>query len=504
MTRAGRRWLRRVRSVDGLTVVLYLLGGVPFVGVCLLASRRTIALAAVGLSICGAYLVWSLYVVFRRPELGRRFGVGGLAFMLCVCLTVAAVRLAIRPIDAVYFCAFVLVAFYYWVVGAAAIGNAAGDLPPVEDGELPTVSVLVPAYNEAGYIARTVRSVLAADFDPARLEVVVVDDGSTDATRSQAASIDDDRVRVVTRANGGKHAALNYGLLFASNDVIVTVDADTTLESDALRRIVAPLVDDPDAAAVAGTIRVSNRDGLLGGAQALEYLVGIQLKRRLFDAIGAVTIVPGCFGAFRRSALESVGGYDPDTMTEDFDVTMQLLRAGHRIRGSNGIAWTEAPGTWRDLSKQRLRWYRGNLLTLVKHRGVLGEPESGLVHRLVFPLWVVEITVLPAAGLVVFAGIVWALVAGAWRPLATIVGFLGLVVATVALAVRIGDGDERLIPLSPLLAVGYKTVLDVLLVRSLFDVLAGRYVGWTSPDRIDQQSVPEDPTPLGEQPREAD
>ncbi|MFC4356530.1 glycosyltransferase [Halobium salinum] len=473
-------------AADPTSLLLYLVAAVPFAAVALLASRAALTLAAVGVALGAAYLLWSAYVVDRKPALERYFGVRGFLVAAVGCGLFAATRVHLVALDVVYLAAFVLVAFYYWVVGAGALASAGAEGPTVDDDALPSVSVLVPAYDEAGYIGETVRSVLETEYDPERLEVIVVDDGSTDDTAAEAAAVDSDLVRVVSKSNGGKHSALNYGLLFASNEVVVTVDADTTLESDSLRRLVAPFVDEPDLGGVAGTIRVANRSGLLGRCQALEYVVGINLKRRLFDRLGAVTIVPGCFGAFRREALETVSGYEPDTLTEDFDVTMKVLRAGYRVRASDAVATTEAPDDWRSLYRQRLRWYRGNLLTLVKHGDVLGESEAGYLHRLAYPLWLVESLFLPAAGVVVLGAVGWSLATGETAVVATLVAFLALVGVALALAVRLGDEDPRLLLVAPLLVVGYKTVVDLVLLRSLCDVVTGRYVTWTHPDRIRQ------------------
>lgn len=475
---------------DPIGTALYLVAAVPFAAIVLLASRTTAILGAIGVAAGACYLLWSRYVVRRRPSLSGVFGVRGFVAALIGCGLLAATRIRVGPLDAAYLAAFLLVAFYYWVVGAGALVSAGTERTRSTE-DRPPVTVLVPAYDEEGYVGQTVRSVLDAGYDADRLEVVVVDDGSTDGTRAEAEAVaaENDAVRVVSKANGGKHSALNYGLLFASHDLIVTVDADTELDPGALYGLVDAFEGDPEVGAVAGTIRVRNRAGLLGGCQALEYVVGINLERRLFDALGVVTVVPGCFGAFRRGALDAVSGFDPDTMTEDFDATLQVLRAGYRVRAADAAALTEAPETWRDLYRQRLRWYRGNLLTLLKHADLLAKPGTSYLHRVAYPLWIAEMLFLPAVGFLVLGSIGWALVTGAAGVAATLGAFLALVVVAVALAVWLGDEDPRLLLFAPLLVVGYKTVVDALLLKSLFDVVAGRVVTWTRPGRVRQGSA---------------
>ena len=190
------------------------------------------------------------------------------------------------------------------------------------------VTVLVPAYNEEAGIESTVRSLLASTHP--HLEVIVIDDGSTDRTADIASWIDDPRVRVIRQPNSGKAAALNTGLAYASYDIVVMVDADTVFEPDALYRLIQPLAH-PAVGAVSGNTKVGNRRGLLGRWQHLEYVFGFNLDRRMFEVLECMPTVPGAIGAFRRDALLGVGGVSEDTLAEDTDLTMALWRAGWRV-----------------------------------------------------------------------------------------------------------------------------------------------------------------------------
>ena len=251
--------------------------------------------------------------------------------------------------------------------------------PPANAPEfLPPVSVIVPAYNEEVGITAAVRSLAASDYPD--LEVIVVDDGSTDGTAAAVEAIDDPRVTLILRANGGKPAALNTGVAAARHDIIVMVDGDTVFEPDTIRNLVAWMAD-PNVGAVAGNAKVGNRGGLLGRWQHIEYVMAFNLDRRMYEALGCMPIVPGAIGAFRRDALTEVGGLSTDTLAEDTDLTMAIHRAGWKVvYESRARAWTEVPATLRQLWRQRYRWAYGTMQALWKHRGAVRERSAlGLV-----------------------------------------------------------------------------------------------------------------------------
>ncbi|GAA3699160.1 glycosyltransferase [Sphingomonas cynarae] len=235
----------------------------------------------------------------------------------------------------------------------------------------PTVSVIIPAYNEERVIVASVRRVLASDY-PA-VQVIVADDGSRDTTSAliRAAFADDPRVRLLTLANGGKAAALNRALQESDGEVVIALDADTQFEAQTIARL-ARWFADPAIGAVAGDARVGNRVNLVTRWQAIEYITAQNLERRALAGFDAMTVVPGAVGAWRRSALDAVGGYPEDTLAEDQDLTIAIQRAGWRVTyDPQAIAWTEAPETFRALAKQRFRWAFGTLQCLWKHRGIL-------------------------------------------------------------------------------------------------------------------------------------
>ena len=235
----------------------------------------------------------------------------------------------------------------------------------------PKVSVIVPAYNEELNAVRTVNTLLKSTYDD--LEVIFVDDGSKDETfaRVSAAFEGNSRVSVLTKPNGGKAAALNYGIERANGEILVCIDADTVLPPNAIPLMI-PYFADPEVGAVAGNVRVGNTVNLLTNWQSIEYITSQNFDRRAYDAVNAILVVPGAIGAFRKTAMEAVNGFTTDTLAEDCDLTLRILREGYRIRTCNeALALTEAPESLNMFLKQRSRWTFGMMQSFWKHRDML-------------------------------------------------------------------------------------------------------------------------------------
>ncbi|HEX9359742.1 MAG TPA: glycosyltransferase [Streptosporangiaceae bacterium] len=341
------------------------------------------------------------------------------------------------------------------------------------------VSVIVPAYNEATGITATVMSLCDAHY-LSEVEIIVVDDGSTDMTAAIAHSLAVPGVRVVSQPNLGKSAALNTGIALASHDIVVLVDGDTVFEKFALARLVAPF-GDPGIAAVSGNTKVGNRRGILGRWQHIEYVIGFNLDRRMFDVIGYMPTVPGAIGAFDREVLRRLGGLSDDTLAEDTDLTMTVCRAGYRTAYvEDARAWTEAPGSLRQLWRQRYRWSYGTLQAMWKHRGALVEGgRSGkfgrrcltylLVFQVALPLVAPAIDVSAIYGLLVMDP---ARAVGIW------LAFTALQMATALYAFRLDR--ERLRPLwaLPLQQVVYRQLMYLVCIQSVVTALYGVRVRW--------------------------
>ena len=251
--------------------------------------------------------------------------------------------------------------------------------------DFPKVSILVPAYNEEVVIQQSLLSIMEQTYP--RIEIIVIDDGSVDATFVKAKKLEYDNgvksLRVLRKSNGGKAVALNYGMEHSSGDLVMVVDADSKLSDDAVERMV-PYFHDERVAAVAGSVYVSNRINTLTRLQALEYIEGLNMARNGQAFFKLVSIIPGPIGLFRKSALQAVDGYDHDTFAEDADLTLKLIAANYRIDFEpEAFAYTEAPDGLLDLLKQRYRWTRGILQSLAKHKyqmvHVFRRPKISLV-----------------------------------------------------------------------------------------------------------------------------
>ncbi|WP_372780925.1 glycosyltransferase [Phenylobacterium sp.] len=372
--------------------------------------------------------------------------------------------------------------------------------PPMPDPTTgPLISVLIPCFNEEKVIESSVRRILASNW--ARLEVLVLDDGSQDHTAEvvRRAFADEPRVTLMAFENGGKARALNRGLTKASGDVVVALDADTLFPSDTLPKL-ARWFGDPEVGAVAGNALVGNRRNLITRWQALEYVTAQNLERRALAALGAVTVVPGAVGAWRRAALEALGGYPDDTLAEDQDLTLAMQRAGWRVEfDPEARAYTEAPETVGGLLKQRFRWSFGTLQCIYKHRAALFDVKRPVLGFVALPqIWLFQIILTAIAPLVDLA-IVWSLISAiyAWafhpvewspddlsRPLFFWAAFIFLDLSAGALGMAL----ERRAPWAdlvwlPVQRFGYRQLMYYVVVKSIDAALHGARVGWGKLER---------------------
>lgn len=351
----------------------------------------------------------------------------------------------------------------------------------------PPVTILVPVYNEEAMIAAVLRSLLELRYPV--FHVIVVDDGSSDNTYERAAAIagqyGQSTIRVVRKNNGGKASALNTGITLAITDFVLCMDGDSRLHPDTLRFAMRHFVD-PRVGAVAGNVKVVNRQNVWTKLQALEYVEGLNTARRAQGFLRVVNIIPGPIGVFRRDALLRAGGYDTDTFAEDADLTLKLLTAGwHVVYEERAIAYTEAPEHYLELIKQRYRWTRGILQALRKRASWLGAPQQGVALWLSLLVMLFEAVVWPTMNVVgnlLFT--VAALSAGAasgvlyWWALLTM-----LDVAAALYAVGMEGEDLRLIPY----AVGYRfffiTMIDVAKLFATVEEIARVRMTWGKLER---------------------
>ncbi|GGW92150.1 glycosyltransferase [Streptomyces lomondensis] len=340
------------------------------------------------------------------------------------------------------------------------------------------VTVLVPAYNEEAGIGSTLRSLLGSTHR--QLQVIVIDDGSSDRTADIAENMGDPRVEVVRQANSGKAAALNTGLARARYDIVVMVDADTVFEPDAIERIVQPLAH-PAVGAVSGNTKVGNRRSLLARWQHLEYVFGFNLDRRMFEVLECMPTVPGAIGAFRRDAVIGVGGVSEDTLAEDTDLTMALWRAGWRVLyEESAVAWTEVPTTLRQLWRQRYRWCYGTLQAMWKHRGALvGTGPAGRFGRRGLTYLALFQVALPLLAPVIDVYALYGVLfrdplesAGVWF------AFLGVQIVCSGYALRLDGEPVRALWSMPFQILVYRQLMYLVVIQSLVALLFGSRLRW--------------------------
>lgn len=347
----------------------------------------------------------------------------------------------------------------------------------------PKVSIIIPAYNEEKVIANTIEGLLETKYP--HKEIIFVDDGSTDSTLSIASKYKE-KIRILHKENGGKATALNYGIVYAKGEIIVVVDADTIIGRNSLKEIVKGFEISEHVAAVAGNIKVRNRTNWITKCQALEYITGIQIVRRAFDVFGSITIVPGALGAFKKSFLTEAGAYGKDTIVEDFDQTIKLLKAGLITQGSsNATAYTEAPNTLKDFAAQRKRWYRGNIQVLRRHSDALTNPRFGYLQRLSLPYLFLGMVVTPIIGFVATINAILGVLLGDGLYILQI----SLIFAVVhylmtALALRIDNEDPKLLWYAIFLVYGFKQIIDFLLLKAIIEQLRNKKAVWTSAKRV--------------------
>jgi peptidoglycan-N-acetylglucosamine deacetylase len=382
--------------------------------------------------------------------------------------------------------------------------GAAGDYAP-------GVSIIVPAYNEEKVIVQTIASLLNQKY-AGPIEIVVVDDGSSDETIEivREAYGSHPSVSAYRKENGGKASALNHGIAHAQHEIVIGLDADTIFDDDTVAELVQPLKD-PSVGAVAGNAKVGNRINLVTRWQALEYVTSQNLDRRAFSLLDCITVVPGAVGAWRRSVVQQVGGFREDTLAEDQDLTLAIRRSGLSVAYADGaVAYTEAPDTLRGLAKQRFRWSFGTLQCTWKHRDAFFRPRYGSLGFVGLPNVFLFQLLLPAISPVADLMFLWS-IASVWfnARVHTVDGRLAYALpnleqvlsyyaifllvdwlAAVIAFLMEGDEDKSLTWSIFVQRFAYRQVMYWVVVRSFAAALSGRLQGWGKLERKATVSLP--------------
>lgn len=351
----------------------------------------------------------------------------------------------------------------------------------VKLARFPLICVVVPAHNEEKTIETTIATLLEQNYP--NKEILIVNDGSTDGTAAivtpYAAS---GKITSINRSvSGGKAAALNTGIAATHAEIIVVVDADSALQRDALMRI-AGHFEDHKVQAVSGNVKVGNNVNLLTNLQSLEYLRGINLRRRAFDILDTELVVPGAVGAFRRSTYAQVGSLDSSTVVEDMDQTVKMVKAAKDIQyDPSVVAFTEAPETLTGLARQRRRWYGGTLQVFLKHRHKWW--KYGPLSMIGFPYLILTMFLVPFIELLtltfLFVYLVQQLYLGV---MLAAVSILTVELGLTSAAVYLDHEDWRLVYYTPIYAFVYRYILDVVRMKAYLDVFRGKMT-WTRVER---------------------
>jgi biofilm PGA synthesis N-glycosyltransferase PgaC len=271
----------------------------------------------------------------------------------------------------------------------------------------PKISLIIPAHNESISIKYTIEAAVENNYT--NKEIIVVDDHSSDETFNLAKPyVERGLIKLLRRSGikGSKVSAINYGVVYATGDIIMVTDGDTLIERNALKEV-AKYMSLPHVVAVAGNVRVLSGDkgitNYLTKCQSYEYLISFELGRRVRSILNVLVIIPGAFSAFKKDSGKKIGLYDKDSITEDFDLAVKLFKTKGRVEFiSNSIAWTYCPSNWRAWIKQRMRWSHGQIVTLLKHKDIFtsrNRSYSPLFILSVYDMIFVDVILLFARGI---------------------------------------------------------------------------------------------------------
>ncbi|MDO8481764.1 MAG: glycosyltransferase [bacterium] len=281
---------------------------------------------------------------------------------------------------ALYFEVFMLVSFLEKRTKKYAVNPSASDAVYT-----PRTCVVVPCFNEAHALSSTIDSIFALQYPSGMLEIIVVDDGSTDSTLSIARQYEKSKqVRIFHKENGGKYTALNLALANTDAELIGCLDADSTVDKDALMRIVSAFKN-KDISAVTPGIHVKKPGNALQHLQNAEYNLSV-FNRFMLAALGSVFITPGPFSIYRTQVVRDLGGWHHGHFTEDMELALRMQTKGHKIANAPAASvYTAAPKTFAGLFHQRVRWTYGFLRNIVDYRFMFGNRSYGNLGLIILP-----------------------------------------------------------------------------------------------------------------------
>ncbi len=370
-------------------------------------------------------------------------------------------------------------------------------------GQVPSVAVIVPCWNEESTISATCESLLALDYPAEKLEIILVDDGSTDSTTSIIKSLSENpRIRAIFKTNGGKHTALNAGIAITQAELVGCLDADSLVDHQALREVVH-CFDDERVAATTCAMSIHKPKNILQHMQNAEYTFGITFRHAI-ASINGLYVTPGPFSFYRREVVEKLGGFRYGQQTEDMEMALRIQRAGYRIENApHALVFTKAPHTLGSLIKQRTRWTSGFLRNILgEYRGLIWNKKRGALGMIILPTAILSI----GSGILLFVTALVALVQNILSALELRIGipltyalipqsldwfyfpttvylFLGLTTLSIALSLiiigkRISKTPGNIVFGLFSYTLLYGLVVPLWLLRATTDVTTGIRRGW--------------------------
>ncbi len=351
----------------------------------------------------------------------------------------------------------------------------------------PFVTVLVPCFNEDKVLKASLESLIKQTYP--KFEILVIDDGSSDDTFLIAKNMEfnhgDTRLKAYTKPNGGKANALNFGIERARGELFLSVDADSKLSPDSIDLMVE-YFEDQEIAAVAGSVYVTNTDNMWTKLQALEYIQGLNLVRNGQAYFKLVNIIPGPIGMFRKSAVEAIGLYKDDTYAEDCDLTLRLIEAGYKIDYEiDAISYTEAPEDLLDLLKQRYRWTRGILQSILKHKKKLLHVYSDFSISMVLWYMLFEAIFWPIASIFANIFIIYVSLASGYGEMLLYwwIIFTILDVSASIYCVSVTKEKMRLVLYSIYYRIFFINIINIAKVLASFEEFFGIEMSWGKLER---------------------
>ncbi|WP_246085423.1 polysaccharide deacetylase family protein [Solitalea koreensis] len=343
----------------------------------------------------------------------------------------------------------------------------------------PKVSIIVPAYNEEVNAVNTINNLLKSTYPD--FEVIFVDDGSKDNTYNKVweAFANNNVVKVLTKHNGGKASALNYGITQARSEYVICIDADTQLQYNAIGELMKKFVNET-IIAVAGNVKVGNQINILTAWQSIEYITAQNFDRRAFDLLNGITVIPGAIGAFRKDSINKAGMFTTDTMAEDCDLTIRLLKNGGKVVYTpDAIAVTEAPESIKMFIQQRFRWTYGIMQSFWKHRNLCFNPRYRSLGMIALPNVLIFQLLLPIASPLADLLMLYALLSGG---VSFVLGYylMFIFVDAIGAAIAFSFEKENIAKLWLLIPQRffYRQLMYYILFKAILQAIRGEMINW--------------------------